>query len=339
MRKPRLLIPDSFSCGVYHVVSRATNREFIFGDDEKEHLVRLMKRYATFSGIRVLTFCIMGNHFHWLVEVPKRPADADSMSDAELVARVRKCQGKDPATRLDIQLETLLHEGKTLLHAQLRQRWIARMWNLSSFVQSVKQRFSVWYNRRNKRKGTLWEERFKSTLALGPQAVATMAAYIDLNPVRAGLVEDPKDYRWSGYGEASAGVKASKAGLVYALTSQPGSMVPSRGVDALAWYRSWIYVQGAERGVAASGEPMKKGFKHEAVKAVLATKGELPAVEQLKQRVRYFSDGLVVGGKAALKAVFEQRRGYFSKRRRSGPRKMRQGGDWGELRAMRDLQS
>ena len=49
MRKPRLLIPDSFSCGVYHIVSRATNREFIFGDDEKEHLVRLMKRYATFS--------------------------------------------------------------------------------------------------------------------------------------------------------------------------------------------------------------------------------------------------------------------------------------------------
>ena len=40
-----------------------------------------------------------------------------------------------------------------------------------------------------------------------------MASYIDLNPVRAGIVKDPADYRWSGYGEAVAGKKAAREGL------------------------------------------------------------------------------------------------------------------------------
>jgi putative transposase len=52
-------------------------------------------------------------------------------------------------------------------------------------------------------------------------------------------------------------------------------------------------------------EPTKKGIPAEQLKAVLVAKGELSAVEQLRQRVRYFSDGLVVGGKAAVKGVFE----------------------------------
>lgn len=44
--------------------------------------------------------------------------------------------------------------------------------------------------------------------------LSTMAAYIDLNPVRAGIVKDPKDYRWSGYGDAVAGKRLRRAGLM-----------------------------------------------------------------------------------------------------------------------------
>jgi hypothetical protein len=58
------------------------------------------------------------------------------------------------------------------------------------------------------RQGTLWEERFKSVLVEGAgPALSVMAAYIDMNPVRAGLVSDPKDYRWCGNAAAVAGVK------------------------------------------------------------------------------------------------------------------------------------
>jgi hypothetical protein len=73
-------------------------------------------------------------------------------------------------------------------------------------MKLVKQRFTQWYNRKHGRKGTLWEERYRSVLVdSAGEALATMAAYIDLNPVRAGLVDDPKDYPWCGYGEATEG--------------------------------------------------------------------------------------------------------------------------------------
>ncbi len=84
---------------------------------------------------------------------------------------------------------------------------------LSEFVKTLKQKYTQWHNRRRGRKGTLWEERFKSMMIQPARARAgqwdnallTMAAYIDLNAVRAGIVSDPKDCRHSGYGEACGG--------------------------------------------------------------------------------------------------------------------------------------
>ena len=338
MRKARLLIPESLNLsGAYHVVSRVVDRQLVLGEEEKERLVWLMRRYERFSGVKVLTYCVMGNHFHWLVEVPKRPAHAESMPDSELVERVAKCQGKMAAAALRADLAAAVKFGNTALHAKIRERWLSRMWNLSAFVQSVKQRFSVWFNKRHKRKGTLWEERFKSVIAMGPQAIASVAAYVDLNPVRAGLVEDPKDYAWSGYAEAAAGGKAARSGLKQALCGREGGMLGKGQGDYLEWYRGWIYGRGVERGVKPDGRPMKRGVSVQSAQAVQEAKGKLPAVEVLKARVRHFSDGLAVGTGAMLTAMFEAQRAYFGPKRQSGPRKLRRG-EWGDLRAMRDLQ-
>jgi hypothetical protein len=82
------------------------------------------------------------------------------------------------------------------------------------------QRFTCWFNRERGRRGTLWESRFRSVIVEDGLAARTMAAYIDLNPVRAGMVEDPADYRWSSYGEAvggGRGAAAARRGLVRAL--------------------------------------------------------------------------------------------------------------------------
>ena len=56
-------------------------------------------------------------------------------------------------------------------------------------------RFTRWFNRVHERTGTLWEKRFKSVIVESGTAARTMAAYIDLNPVRAGMLKDPADYR------------------------------------------------------------------------------------------------------------------------------------------------
>ena len=103
---------------------------------------------------------------------------------------------------------------------ELRQKLWSQMLDLSQFMKLLKQRFSQWFNRVHDREGTLWEGRFRSTLVEGNSpALATVAAYIDLNPVRAGLVDDPKDYRWCGYAEAVASdtsVRKSKQAITTA---------------------------------------------------------------------------------------------------------------------------
>ncbi|MCC5842202.1 MAG: hypothetical protein JJT96_18950, partial [Opitutales bacterium] len=62
--------------------------------------------------------------------------------------------------------------------------------------------------------GTFWAERFRSVIVEADTAAQRMvAAYIDLNPVRAGLVEDVGDYGFSGFGEACAGSSAARRGI------------------------------------------------------------------------------------------------------------------------------
>lgn len=81
--------------------------------------------------------------------------------------------------------------------AKIHARFTYRMHDLSEFMKGLLIRFTRWFNRTHSRSGTLWEERFKSVIVESGMAARTMAAYIDLNPVRAGMVEDPADYRWS----------------------------------------------------------------------------------------------------------------------------------------------
>ena len=64
--------------------------------------------------------------------------------------------------------------------------------------------------------------------------------------------------------------------------------------------------------------------------------GEMTIAERLRCRSRYFSDGLVFGSKAFVERIYECRKEWFGEKRKSGARKMR-GGDWGDLRVLRDL--
>ena len=121
--------------------------------------------------------------------------------------------GDEAMALVGTQLELWTRSGLTDVIEEWRQRQIARMFNLSEFVRCVKLRFTRWHNRKHGRRGTIWEERFGSVVVEEEErALRTMAAYIDLNPVRAGMVEDPADYRWSGYAEAMAGKARSRRG-------------------------------------------------------------------------------------------------------------------------------
>ena len=204
------------------------------------------------------------------------------------------------------------------------------MWDLSEFMKTLKQKFTAWFNRKHDRVGTLWESRFKSVLVEGSWAsLMKVAAYIDLNAVRAGMVDDPKDYRWCGYGEAVVGNSLARAGLCVALQD---AKADAGWNDVGSRYRKILYGIG-EEGAQEGG---RSGLSRAAVAKVWAAGGKLSLAQLLRCRARYFTDGAVIGSSAFVEKFFTARRGMFSQKRKTGARRMR-GGDWGELRSIRDL--
>ena len=156
----------------------------------------------------------MDNHFHLLVRVPHRPQEFD-MPLEMVVARLDRALGEESAKLMHRNLEFWQTTGNEAAIEDWRQRQVARMFSLSQFMKAVQLRFSRWHNSRTGRKGALWQGRYTSVIVEEEErALRTMAAYTDLNPVRAGMVVDPADYRWSGSAEAMAGKARSRRGLV-----------------------------------------------------------------------------------------------------------------------------
>ena len=329
MRQARVKVDGT---GCYHVVSRIVDRAFKLDDGEKEIFRRMMRKAEAFSGVRVLTYAVMSNHFHMLVEVPER----GEVREAELLRRMAVLYGETYVAGRVLQWAEWRKNGAAYLADAERDRLLARMGDVSAFVKTLKQRYSMSYNARHKRSGTLWEERFKSVLVEnGESAKATVAAYIDLNPVRAKTVADPKDYRWSGYGEACGGSAIARTGLASVHDSrhyeQQGAW---RHVSAR--YRVLLYVAGEERRVPCGGQVGRRGIKTVEVDKVIEKNGKMPLPEVLRCRVRYFTDGMAFGGKAFVEQVFNDNRLLFGPKRRDGARRMKVG-EWGELRTARAL--
>ena len=294
----------------------------MFEDREKEVLRKMIRQVADFCGVEVLTYCIMSNHFHVLIRVPF----ADTVSDAELLRRFKVLYPKPTKYQVAsfAEIERLLRAGGDDA-TEVRQRLLARMADLSEFMKTVKQRFSVWYNRNHGRYGTLWADRFKSVLVEGEgNPLQTMAAYIDLNPVRAGLVEDPKDYRFCGYAEAVAGEVAAKKGLIAIWADRGAKRIDS----ALRAHRSLIF------GKRASEPGLPEMSRKQALK-VLDADGHLPKAAMLRCRVRYFTDGAILGSAEFVRGFTGA--WQMERQRKHPPKVNTMRGDWGSLAVIQGL--
>ena len=299
-----------------------------------------MRRLEKFCGVRVVTYCLMENHFHLLVRVPQRDAQ-EPLTEGELRRLLpliyRRRELRDALQELDraAQQDTT---GKWM--TEILARYQARRFSLSIFVKELKQRYTRWHNRRHRRTGTLWESRFRSVLVEGDEtALLTVAAYIDLNPVRAGIVADPKDYLWCGYAEAVAGKRIARLGLRAIL--ERTSFGVNRRIDWRATgqrYRMLLYGHGEERlADEKTGRVARRGLSREEVEAVLERGGELRVAEILLCKVRYLCDGGAIGSAEFIRQVFEENRQSFGPNRSTAGRRMR-GSDWGGLQVLRGLQ-
>ena len=432
---------------LYHVISRVVERRFAFEVKEKEKFRTLMRMQEQFTGCRVLSYCLMSNHFHVLLEVPPMPLGGFSdealllrlsaIYDEAFVAAVAKELadarsavypnlgrpgpglgelgelselgqlsapklggdelGGDVGDCHDAQGEDLRRDGPALgsggsggrssdslnpigsAHGgicpdaveclgeleklakldkiggktarmeaavmAIHERFTYRMHDLGEFMKGLLQRFTQWFNRTHSRTGHLWEDRFKSLIVEDGVAARTISAYIDLNPVRAGIVEDPADYRWSSYGEAVGGGakgngKKAREGLVRAYFCDQGvGFEAGKWVEVSRVYRDLMgfalqrnprAATRASEGSETLGDSKSPGFGHvaeildgEAKGGALGALGDLGLAKMLRCRVRYFTDGVVIGSRDFVNEAFASARERFGIKRKDGARKMR----------------
>jgi putative transposase len=349
---------------VYHVVSRIVGRQWVLEEAEKEHFRMLMRMCERFTGCRVLSYCLMSNHFHLLLEVT--PVPEGGISDEELFARLGVFYNEAEVAEIaqeiadagsvrelgEFELPPLNEAGMPMTKAEfasqgreqaavrveeIRRRYTRRMHDLSEFMKSLLERFTKWFNRMHSRCGRLWEDKFKSVIVEDGTAARMMAAYIDLNPVRAGMVEDPADYRWSSYGEAIGGGKKgngkkSREGLVRAWFSSDGvGFEAERWPEVARLYRRMM-------GIALGKNPGRARIQRRSQIAAAVTKNseellasednetvlkDLRVSQMLHCRLRYFTDGAVIGSRAFVDEVFKASRERFGPKRKTGARKLR----------------
>ena len=71
--------------------------------------------------------------------------------------------------------------------------------SLAEIMKGINLSYAQHYKRKYDHIGHFWQDRFKSILISNDQYLLACGSYVELNPVRAGIVKDPRDYRWSSY--------------------------------------------------------------------------------------------------------------------------------------------
>ena len=197
---------------LHHITSRIAHRVYFLKDEERDDLLGIVRRATAFSGLKLLGWCIMTNHFHLLMHLPPR----EDIDENEVIRRYGMLKGEIAEKNI---IETIAGWRKTGESGEmLVKKWIdeqkRRMYNVGSFMKIVKQWFTEDYNSRNGHKGTLWESSYHDRIVpMKTSEIARCLGYIHLNPIRAAITDRFDGYRWSSYAAWKVGNKNASEGM------------------------------------------------------------------------------------------------------------------------------
>ncbi len=255
---------------VYHVMSRTALDGFPLGDIEKDFMLDLIKRYSALYFVEILGFCLMGNHFHLLVKMfPEY-----KFTDEDIKKRYVGFYGDDRVFA-DGQIPSL--RGK--------------LSSLSEFVREIKVGFARYYNKRHNRRGYFWGDRFKSVIVDKGETLINCLAYIDLNPLRAGIVSRPEDYRWNSLGYH---VQTNNQGNFLSTDFGLKEFNVKSKKERIRRYRRYVY----EAGALSRPEKMQAKVIDDKVVANERKRDfKISRINRFRYRTRYFTDSGIIGSK------------------------------------------
>ena len=293
-RPSRMLVSDEKA--VYHVMSRTALDGFPLEDVEKELMLGLLKRFAAFYFTEILGFCLMGNHFHLLVKMlpDSRYTDSD----------IKK------------RLELFYGDDRDFADGQMPY-WRDKLTSLSEFMREIKVGFSRYYNRRHNRRGYFWGERFKSIIVEKGQTLVNCLAYIDLNPVRAGLVQRPEQYRWNSLGyHLQTGNKDQFLSTDFGLREFNVKSQKER----LRRYRRYVYEAGA---IDRPDKLQARVVDEKVLEKERRKNFEISRLSRFRYRTRYFTDSGIIGSKEFVSAHYQRFKHLFESVHEKKPKPIR----------------
>jgi putative transposase len=261
---------------------------------EKDYLIDLAKRLSVLFFTAIYGFCIIVNHFHILVKmVPEH-----HFTDEDVKKRLVQFYEEKKAP---------IGKGQLPLMRQ-------KLANLSEFIREIKVNFTRFYNKRHGRKGYFWGDRFKSLIVEQGETLINCLAYIDLNPVRAGIVEKPEDYRWNSLGyHLQTGNKDGFLSTDFGLRE---FNVKSRK-ERVRRYRKYVYETGA---LTQGDKPYAKTIDKKNVDKERKKDFEISRADRFLYRTRYFTDSGIIGSREFVSATYEQFKHLFQSKHEKKPR-------------------
>jgi putative transposase len=186
--------------------------------------------------------------------------------------------------------------------------------SLSEFMREIKVGFARFYNRRYNRHGYFWGDRFKSVIVENGETLINCLAYIDLNPLRAGLVERPEQYRWNSLGcHVQTGNKDHFLSTDFGLKQ---FNVQSKK-ERIRRYRRYVYESGAV------GRP-EKGNVQVIEEKLLGKERrrefELSRSDRFRYRTRYFTDSGIIGSKQFVAEHYQRFKDLFMSKHEKRPK-------------------
>jgi putative transposase len=290
-RTPRMLIGDETA--VYHVMSRTALDGFPLGDIEKGFMLDLIRRYSKLYFVEILGFCLMGNHFHLLVKM----FPESKFSDEDIRNRIEHFRG----------------DGRAVGEGQMPY-FREKFSSLSEFIREIKVGFARYFNKRHGRRGYFWGDRFKSVIVDKGETLINCLAYIDLNPLRAGIVSRPEDYRWNSLGYH---VQTNNRDNFLSTDFGLKEFNVKSKKERVRRYRRYVYEAGAvdrpERGKLRVID--EKVIKKERIREF-----ELSTSYRFRCRTRYFTDSGIIGSKKFVSTTYMRFKHLFDSRNEKKPK-------------------
>lgn len=195
MTRPRSELVSTADTPYYHCIGRCVRRSYLCGEDpvsgrnfdhRKGIILERLKLLAETYAIDLCAYALMSNHYHLVVKLdPKRAA---VWTEEEVARRWRRLYRGPHFVASWLEGAELADEEKVRLD-NLIALWRHRLGDLSWFMRCLNEHIARLANVEDECTGRFWEGRFKSQALLDEQALLAAMAYVDLNPVRAGLAD------------------------------------------------------------------------------------------------------------------------------------------------------